>query len=104
MPDVEDASILWSSIYYGMMFLTMVMVSAAMNANEDHHDVQKNDKKKMMWRHVHTGIVYCVWVWGPGHIRQVPPQEDSVVNAVGGDEFLQRHGSTVDDVLTADDK
>ena len=26
------------------------------------------------------------------------------VNAVGGDEFLQRHGSTVDDVLTADDK
>ena len=50
---------------------------------------------------MYTGIVYCVW--GPGHIRQVPPQEDSVVNAVDGDEFLQRHGSTVD-VLTADDK
>lgn len=51
----------------------------------------------------YTGIVYCS-LWGPGYIRQVPPQEDSVVNAVGGDEFLQRHGSTVDDVLTADDK
>lgn len=51
----------------------------------------------------YTGIVYCS-LWGPGYIRQVPPQEDSVVNAVDGDDFLQtRHGSTVD-LLTADDK